>query len=62
MSYAWDWGDGSSAGSGVEAEHAYAVAGSYEVVLTVTDSLGATSTVTKTVEVSTTPPMLRGKR
>ncbi len=51
MSYAWDWGDGSSAGSGVEAEHAYAVAGSYEVVLTVTDSLGATA-VTKTVDVA----------
>ncbi len=39
VSYAWDFGDGST-GSGVTASHTYAVAGTYPVVLTVTDDRG----------------------
>ncbi|HYJ75917.1 MAG TPA: PKD domain-containing protein [Kineosporiaceae bacterium] len=50
-SYAWDFGDGAS-GSGVKPSHTYAAAGSYPVVLTVTDDKGATATATKTVAVA----------
>jgi PKD repeat protein len=42
MSYAWDFGDGSN-GSGVTATHAYAAAGSYQAMLTVTDDQGASA-------------------
>jgi PKD repeat protein len=50
VSYAWDFGDGST-GSGVTASHTYAVAGTYPVVLTVTDDRGATDRRTKEVTV-----------
>ncbi|PCC25743.1 hypothetical protein CIK75_04470 [Glutamicibacter sp. BW78] len=55
MEYSWDWGDGSAVGSGVTADHTYSEAGPYEVVLTVTDSLGSKDTVKKSIEVSETP-------
>jgi PKD repeat protein len=56
-SYAWDFGDGQT-GTGKTASRTYAAAGTYPVKLTVTDSAGATGTVTRTVTVSggTTPP------
>ena len=44
-SWEWDFDDGNS-GSGSTVTHAYAAAGLYEVVLTVTDDLGAQSTCT----------------
>lgn len=47
-SYSWDFGDGST-GTGVTTSHTYAAAGTYPVVLTVTDNAGATGTVTKSV-------------
>ena len=50
--YAWDFGDGGTA-STQNASHAYALAGTYDVKLTVTDDDGATGTVTKQVIVST---------
>ena len=53
-SYAWDFGDGSVA-DGVTASHEYAEAGTYEVSLTVTDSEGATDTVTQSVTVEAAP-------
>ncbi len=37
-SYIWDWGDGSAAGSGLTATHAYTSPGTYELTLTVVDS------------------------
>ncbi len=52
-SYSWDFGDGSAAGSGASATHQYAKAASYPVKLTVTDSQGATNSVSKTIVVST---------
>jgi PKD repeat protein len=53
-SYAWAFGDGTT-GTGATTSHSYAAAGTFSVVLTVTDNAGATGTVTKSVTV-TAPP------
>lgn len=54
--YSWDFGDGTTAGTGVTATHTYAAAGSYQVTLTVTDNQGATNAITKTVAVTAPAP------
>jgi len=51
LSYSWDFGDGSAAVAGVSPRHAFANAGSYDVVLTVTDEFGAAATATANVTV-----------
>ncbi len=51
VSYAWDFGDGST-GSGVSVSHAYALFGSYTVVLTVTDDNVPPKTDTTSVVVT----------
>jgi len=54
--YAWAWGDGDTeSASTATATHRYAAAGTYEVVLTVTDTAGATASDTQNVVV-TDPP------
>ena len=53
-SYAWDFGDGSTA-TEADPPHSYAAAGSYDVELTVTDDDGASDTVTTTVDVQGAP-------
>ena len=37
LTYSWDFGDGSAAGSGKTADHTFAAAGTYPVTLTVSD-------------------------
>jgi PKD repeat protein len=54
VSYAWDFGDSATA-TGPTASHAYAVAGTYQVTLVVTDDRGGTSTVTHPVTVAEAP-------
>ncbi|WP_176371576.1 PKD domain-containing protein [Desulfosediminicola flagellatus] len=49
VSYAWDYGDGTS---GSETNHTYTEDGSYTVILTVTDEDGASSMATQTVTVA----------
>jgi PKD repeat protein len=50
-SYSWNFGD-SQTGTGSNPSHTYSVAGTYNVILTVTDNLGATGTITKAITVS----------
>jgi hypothetical protein len=57
INYSWDFGD-SSTGSGATPSHPYAVAGSYNVKLTVTDDAGLTDSVTHTVTVVHRPTTL----
>src|SRR5262249_51950069 len=51
-SYAWDWGDGTtSSSSSSSASHAYGAAGTFNVTLTVSDSVGASSPATTTATI-----------
>lgn len=49
----WSFGDGGTS-TATNPSHTYASSGTYNVILTVTDNLGATGSVTKTVTVSGT--------
>jgi len=51
--YAWDWGDGSAAGSGARANHRYAAGGRYTITLTVTYDTGDTFELTEEVTIMT---------
>jgi PKD repeat protein len=48
--YTWDFGDGST-GTGSSVSHAYQSAGTFNVILTITDSSGQTQTVKKAVTI-----------
>ena len=58
-SYKWDWGDGSpvESGTSAQADHTYANAGTFTVMLTVTDDDGASGSVSHdaSVEANTSP-------
>src|SRR2546425_783024 len=54
-SYAWSFGDGSTA-VGSTANHSYILPGTYTVTVTVTDSTGQSASTSKTVTVSITLP------
>ena len=49
-SCSWNFGDGSATATGAQVSHAYTSATKYTVVLTITDSTGATDTPTATVD------------
>jgi len=51
-SRSWNFGDGSATSTAANPSHAYAIGGTYQVALTVTDNGGATNTLTKAVTVS----------
>jgi PKD repeat protein len=57
VSYSWNFGDGSTAGSGATPSHTYSASGMYTVGLTVTDQDGHTATVSHTVAVASTAPV-----
>ena len=50
-SYRWDWGDGTTTGSGATPSHTFARSGTFTVRLTVTDNAGATGTATTTASI-----------
>lgn len=50
MAYMWDFGDGNT-GFGIRPWHTYTEAGVYQVILTVTDSLGLQSSTSRTIVV-----------
>jgi PKD repeat protein len=58
VDYAWDFGDGTTAG-GVIVSHTYAEKGVYEVTLEVRDSAGKTAERTKSVEALNKAPIAR---
>jgi PKD repeat protein len=53
--YSWSWGDGASS-LGVTASHTFATAGTYVIVLTVSDEEGQTASTTRNVTVGTGAP------
>ncbi len=55
LTYSWNFGDGSPAGSGVSPTHAYAAAGNYTVTLTVNDGDLNSDPVATTAEIAVPP-------
>jgi PKD repeat protein/glucose/arabinose dehydrogenase len=56
LSYSWDFGDGSPAGSGASPSHVYTASGNYTARLTVSDGRGLTATDTVLVSVGDAAP------
>ena len=54
LSYNWNFGDGAVA-QGVTANHSYTIPGSFTASLTVTDEMGATSSITTIINTEGTP-------
>jgi PKD repeat protein len=54
VGYNWSFGDGAG-GAGVTVNHTYRVGNSYNVILTVTDSTGATGTQSQTININSRP-------
>lgn len=56
--YSWDWGDG-TVSEGAIAEHTFDADGAVTITLTVTDTLGASSTATRTVALTSAQFLVR---
>ena len=56
VQYSWIWGDGAPNGSGFLTEHAFSLAGTFNVTLTVLDDAGQKTTSTQTVTVGSGNP------
>jgi PKD repeat protein len=55
VAFAWDFGDGTPAGSGATVQHTYQSAGSFTARLTVTDDSGGTASAEQTITATGTP-------
>jgi len=53
LTYSWDFGDGSPAGTGASASHVYQAGGSFIAKLIVNDGRGGTGAASRTIAVST---------
>lgn len=53
--YSWNFGDGTPPVAGVYASHTFSQAGTYDVSLTISNTLGQTNTATKSVRVEDPP-------
>ena len=59
LTYSWDFGDGSAAGTGEAPTHAYATTGAFTVTLTVNDGTTNSTPATSTVTISNQAPSSR---
>ncbi|MFT5700537.1 MAG: PKD repeat protein [Desulforhopalus sp.] len=59
--YSWDFGDSSSAGSGMAVDHVYSSTGNYTAILTVTDTAGQTAQKIIGIAVSSDGPVVGDK-
>ncbi|MHB8605457.1 MAG: PKD domain-containing protein [Thermoplasmatota archaeon] len=55
LTYTWTWNDGTAATAGVTAAHTFSTAGNHNVKLTVSDPLGAATSLVKVVTVDRPP-------
>jgi|GEM_PF-1975065 len=55
LSYSWNFGDGTSAGSGVTVSHTYSTPGPYNATLTVNDGRGGVDSVVVQISVGAAP-------
>ncbi len=59
LSYSWNFGDGSPLATGSTASHVYTMTGTFQAVLTVTDSRGEVSTVQRTISPGNNAPVVQ---
>ncbi len=58
ISFRWDWGDQTSPGSGITTSHLYADEGNFTIILTATDSRGASAGTSRPIVIQVFPTAL----